>query len=154
MANGNSSVTVDTGEWTYIDRFGTGHQVTNAETFNIYVTDGTEVSYYIPTGESVATDDGYTLHFRPETDTADSSNGYRAIAPLTDAGQGSAFYGLRGELCIECPVSGIIQRWKPATITPSDSDYQAAGTIAAVFEDQFGNRMTWASGMNVGQAGA
>jgi len=153
-----STVTIDTNEWQYIDRFGIGHYVTNAQTFSMTVVDGgtTTVEYSIPVAQSMTTTDGYTLTFRPEAEMASGTGGsaHRTLGFFTDAGQGSAFYQppTRGELVCECPVSGAIQRWKPRTITPSDADYGSAGTIAAVFEDQFGNVMTIAAGTTVGQA--
>jgi len=150
-----STVTIDTDEWKYVDRFGIGHVVTNAQTFTLTITDGgaTTVEYNIPLAQSVTTTDGLTLRFRPETENASaaSGNGFRKIGFLTDAGQGSNFHNLRGELCVECPVSGVVQRWRIALLNPSDADYGAAGTIAGTFEDQFGNRMSF-TGVTVGQA--
>lgn len=154
----SSTITIDTNEWTYIDRFGIGHQVTNAQTFTLTVTDGgaTTVEYNIPLEQSITTTDGYKITFRPECENASGTggSGFRKLGFFTDAGQGAAFRQppMTGELVCECPVSGVIQRWKPVTITPSDADYGSAGTIAAVFEDQFGNRMTIAAGTTVGQA--
>ena len=155
----SSTVTIDTGEWNYIDRFGIGHVVTNAQTFTLTVTDGgaSTVEYNIPLAQSVITTDGYTLTFRPECENASGTGGsaFRTIGYLTDAGQGSDFHNQRGELCIECPVSGVIQRWRVAKINPSDSDFGAAGTITMTLEDQFGNVMVMpatGSGITVGQA--
>lgn len=146
----SSTVTIDTDEWEYIDSFGIGHVVTNAQTFTLTVTDGgvADVRYNVPTGQNVTTTDGLNIVFRPETDVR---NAHREIGPTTDAGQGSDFDGLRGELVVECPKSGRIQRWRVAKLNPSDADYGAAGTIGATFEDQFGNRMV-ISGITVGQA--
>ena len=156
MASGTSAVNIDSGEWYYVDSLGIEHAVTASggaglDQFNMYVNDGAAVTYYIPTAQKLTTTDGYTLYFRPEAVT-DINNSAGLIGPTTDAGQGSAFHNLRGLMCIECPVTGRIQRWRPATVTPSDSDYGSAGTIAAVWEDQFGNRMSWKSGMTVGAA--
>ena len=154
----SSTVTIDTNEWTYIDAFGIGHTVTDAQTFTLTVTDGgaAAVEYNIPLAQSVTTTDGLLVTFRPECENASGTGGsaFRTLGLFTDAGQGSAFYQppTRGELVCECPKSGIIQRWKPVSITPSDADYGSAGTIAAVFEDQFGHRMTIAAGTTVGQA--
>lgn len=149
----SSTVTIDTGEWVYPDSFGVTHTVTNGQTFTLTVTDGgaSTVEYNIPLAQSVTTTDGYTLTFRPEASSSNSGSGFRTIGYLTDAGQGSNFYSIRGELCIECPVSGRIQRWTVAKINPSDSDYGSAGTIGATLEDQFGNVWTF-SGVTVGQA--
>ena len=154
----SSTVTLDSNEWAYVDAFGIGHYVTNGQTFTLTVTDGgaSTVEYNIPLAQAITTTDGYRITFRPEAENASGTGGsaFRTLGFFTDAGQGSAFYQppMRGELVCECPVSGIIQRWKPVTITPSDSDYGSAGTIAAVFEDQFGHVMTIAAGTTVGQA--
>ena len=153
MASGDSIVTVDTGEWAYVDRFGDAHPVTNGETFNMYVTDGAAVTYHFPVDESVATDDGLTIVFASEAQT-DINNETKKIGVFTDANNGNAHYSLRGHMAIKCPVSGVVQLWEPQTITPSDVDYASAGTIAATWKDQFGNTMSWVAGMNVGQAGA
>lgn len=154
MANGNSAVTVDTDEWVYVDVTGVEHKVTNAETFNIYVTDGAAPNYYIPTGESVVTDDGYTINFRPRVGADQLPNLISPLADAIPATTGFIHPVISGEIDIECPVTGIVQNWRVASLTPSDADYQAAGSIAATFEDQFGNTMSWVAGMDVGQAGA
>jgi hypothetical protein len=159
MATVNSTVTIDTGEWNYIDSTGIGHQVTNGQTFQLRIDDNgaADVRYYFAVGQTpITTTDGYTLTFRPLTENATNGTGngnaYRMIAPLTDAGQGSNFYSLRGQLSVQCSSNGVVQNWVPATLAPSDADYGAAGTIGGVFEDQFGNRMTIAAGTTVGQA--
>lgn len=148
----DSTITVDTGEWEYVDVYGIGHFVADGETFTMTVTDGgaSTVSYNIPVAQSITTTDGYTLYFRPEVDGGNVAN---TIGYLTDAAQGTDLYNVRGELPIECPVSGIIQRWKVATIAPSDADFGSAGTLDISLEDQFGNTMSF-SGVTVGQAGA
>lgn len=156
----NSTVTVDTGEWQYVDVTGITHAVTNGQTFQLRIDDnGTaDVQYYLAIDQTpMTTTDGYVLQFRPETENASgtSGNGYRKIATLTDAGQGSNFYGLRGEICIECPVSHVVQRWSIAKMNPSNADYNAAGTITMTLEDQFGHVMVvpaTGAGVTVGQA--
>jgi len=160
LATVNSTVTIDTGEWNYIDSTGIGHQVTNAQTFQLRIDDNstTDVRYYLAVNQTpITTTDGYKLTFRPRTQQGQAigtggGNAYRMVGQFTDAGQGSNFYSLRGEFSIECPTTGVVQHWVPATINPSDADYGSAGTIGATFEDQFGNRMTIASGTTVGQA--
>jgi len=151
-----STVTIDTGEWVYLDKNGTAHTVTNGQTFSLTVTDGgaSAVEYAVPDAQSVTTTDGYTLHFRPRV-TASTTDQHSRIHFLTDAGQGSDFYNIGGEISIECPVTGIIQHWRIAKINPSDADYGAAGTITMTLEDQFGNVMVMpatGSGITVGQA--
>jgi len=141
----NSTVTIDTGEWVYVDRFGSPHTVTDAQTFTLTVTDGgaSTVEYNIPLAQEVTTTDGYTLVFRPETTISQVNNAgsFHTIGYLTDAGQGSVFHDRRGELCIACPVSHTVQRWRIAKITPSDADFASAGTVTMTLEDQFGNVM-------------
>lgn len=155
----SSTVTLDQNEWVYLDSFGVEHTVTNAQTFTLTVTDGgaAAVEYNIPLAQSVTTTDGYTITFRPECENASGTagSGFRKIGFLTDAGQGADFYGVRGELCVECPVSGRIQRWSIAKIKPSDADFGSAGTITMTLEDQFGSVMVMpatGNGITVGQA--
>lgn len=160
MGTVTSVVTVDTGEWLYVDVTGITHAVTNAQTFNLTIDDNsaTDVQYYLlPNQTPITTTDGYVLTFRPENDgSSGTSVGLaRKVAPLTDAGQGSDFYKIRGEFCIECPVTGVVQRWKIGKINPSNSDYNAAGTITMTLEDQFGNIMVMpatGAGITVAQA--
>lgn len=149
-----STVTIDTGEWVYIDKFGSEHVVTNAQTFSLTVTDNgaADVTYNIPEAQTVTTTDGLLLTFRPEFD---QNNTARLIRVLTDAGQGSNFEGLEGEIVIECPKSGDKQRWRIAKMNPSDADFGSAGTISMTLEDQFGNVMVMpatGAGITVGQA--
>ena len=150
MATVTSAVTIDTGEWLYIDVSGITHTVTNAQTFNLTIDDNgaADVQYYLLVDQTpITTTDGYVITFRPEAGNK--------VAPITDAGQGSNFYSLRGELCIECPVSGVVQRWTVAKINPSNADFNAAGTITMTLEDQFGNVMVMpftGSGITVAQA--
>jgi len=148
-----STITIDSGEWTYIDSSGIGHSVTDSQTFSMTVVDGgvSNVTYSIPVAQSVNTDDGYVIDILPN---ADRNNTHRSIGVYTDAGEGSAFIQppSAGEIKMRCSVDGVIQIWKVSSITPSDADYASAGTIAMEFEDQFGNMMSIASGTNVGQA--
>ncbi len=156
MADATSTITVDTNEWIYVDSTGVQHIVTNAETFTMLVSDDGEadVQYNFVVGQTVATDDGYVLTFQPRAALSQAGGGGvpNQIAVLTDAGQGSAFLSLRGELDISCSVNGVVQHWIPSSLTPSDADFASAGTIAATWEDQFGNKMSWAAGMTVGGA--
>lgn len=150
----DSTVTVDTGEWIYVDSSGVGHTVTNAQTFTLSITDGgvSAVEYNIPVAQSMTTTDGLTLNFRPETD---ANNNFHTIHFLTDAGEGSDFFSLGGELVMEDPQSGTVQRWRVAKMNPSNADFNAAGTITMTLEDQFGHQMVvpaTGSGLTVGQA--
>lgn len=149
MGTVSSTVTIDTGEWLYVDVTGITHAVTNAQTFTLTIDDNgaADVQYYLTDNQTpVTTTDGYTLTFRP--------NGGK-IAPLTDAGQGSDFYSRRGELVIECSSNGVPQIWRVAKIKPSDADFGSAGTITMTLEDQFGNVMVMpatGSGITVAKA--
>lgn len=150
-----STLTIDTGEWIYLDSSGTPHTVTNGQTFSMTVVDGgvAAVEYAIPsTGQSVTTTDGLTLHIRS---VVSGDNVAKTIHYLTDAGQGSAFHNRSGEFVIEDPTNGTKQIWHVAIITPSDADFASAGTITMTLEDQFGNVMVMpatGSGIDVGQA--
>ena len=164
MATVNSTMTFDTDEWTYVDAFGIGHKVTNAQTFELRIDDNgaADVQYYFANGQTpVTTTDGYKLTIRPRTELGSivgtsGGNAYRKIAPITDAGEGSNFYSLRGELSIECPLSGIVQHWVVEKLNPSDADFSSAGTITGTFRDQRGNVMVMpfpaATAITVGQA--
>lgn len=152
-----STVTLDTGEFVYIDRTGIGHTVTNAQTFTLTVTDGgvSAVEYSIPVAQSVTTTDGYTIDIRPN---ANQNNAHRSIHFLTDAGQGSNFQDppINGEFVMTLQNGNPVEQiWKIAKINPSDADYGSAGTITMTLEDQFGNRMVLpatGAGITVGQA--
>ena len=73
MASGTATFTIDTGEWVYVDSNNVQHTVTDAETFDIAVTDtSTTVVKWLPSAnQSVTTTDGYILEFE-----ADPNHGY------------------------------------------------------------------------------
>lgn len=158
MAEVTSVVTVDTNEWLYPDVYGVTHVVTNAQTFNLTIENtASNIKWQIlADGQKVTTTDGYTLRFRPLADGKNSAHQLMIMA-LADS---TTSYNLGGELRIECPVTGIIQVWKPAKIRISNVDMNAAGTIgptgyASIWEDQFGNTMTipaTGAGLTVAQA--
>ena len=99
MAVVTSTVTIDTGEWQYIDVTGIGHFVNNGQTFSLTVNDvsATVVEYAIPTAQSITTTDGLTLRFRPEKGMASGTAGNEAfyMANFTDASQGTDLYSRR-----------------------------------------------------------
>lgn len=146
MAVVTSSLTFTAGQFRYIDVFGIEHTVVTSQTLNLVITDNsaTDVHYNI-TGSCTLTD-GRKLESRSMASNAtnglSNGNGPRTVASLTDAGQGSPFYSLRGEFFFVCPESGTVQRWVPAQITPSDTDFGSSGTITMILEDQFGHRMS------------
>ncbi len=148
MAAVASTLTFTAGQWKYIDVFGVEHIVTTSQTLSLSIDDNstTDVQYSFKTGQSVTLTDGRKLEVRARAENATNGtgngNGNRTIATLTDAGQGSAFYGLRGEFHIVCPESGTRQDWLVAQMTPSDADFGSAGTITMILEDQFGHRMS------------
>lgn len=142
-----STLTFTAGQFRYIDTFGVEHTVTTSQTLSMTVLDNgvADVHYSFATGQSVTLTDGRTLYVRPHAHqgtVGSNSNGNRTVAPLTDAGQGSPFYGLRGEFVFVCPESGVEQRWSVAQMTPSDADFGSSGTITMILEDQFGHRMS------------
>ena len=163
MATVTSVVTIDTGEWVYPDVYGVGHTVTNAQTFNLTIENtASNIKWQIlPTGvaQTVTTTDGYTLTFRGSADGKNSAYQLMVMA-LADS---TLSYNVAGELRIECPVSGIVQVWKPAQFYTSNVDMNAAGVLGGntaltqcLFEDQFGNTMRMPAGLvagiTVGQA--
>lgn len=159
MATVTSTVTIDTGEWVYPDVYGITHTVTNAETFSFTIENTASNIKWQVLAEApslhateVATTDGYKLRFRPLTDGNNSAHQLMIMA-LADA---TETYRLAGELRIQCPVSGIIQIWKPINVTISNVDMNAAGTLtSSTWEDQFGNVMKFpatGSGITIGQA--
>lgn len=166
MATVTSVVTVDTTgtgfattEWRYPDVYGVTHNVTNGETFSITIENTASNIKWQVLAEApslntteVSTTDGYKLRFRPLTDGSNVAHQLMIMA-LADA---ATSYRLAGELRIECPVSGIIQIWKPIDITISNVDMNAAGTLtSSTWEDQYGNVMKLpfsGSGITVGQA--
>jgi len=132
-------ITIDTGEWAYPDSTGTTHLVTDAQTFSFELTDGgvASVSYKIPVDQSVTTTDGYTIYFRPRGDVAGNSI---YLGFFADANDGTSTHNNRGEIDIECPVSGVIQHWRVDTITIDDVDAPTAFTLKCT--DQFDNTFT------------
>jgi hypothetical protein len=159
MADGTSEITVDTGEWWYVDSTGIRHHVTNGETFNMTVSDdgADDVQYNIPVAQTVATDDGYVVTFRPQTASAGSSALFLQIETLSDTIPSQGFQQYRGGISGEIPMSistdNVIQIWRVTKLTPSDTDNAGGSpTIACEFEDQFGNTMLWKAGMTVGVA--
>ena len=153
MAAVTSEVTVDTGEWTYVDRYGVEHAVTNGETFNLEIADTSEtvVKYHIAPAQTVATDDGYVVTFRPHTNVGNVHSKVETMADAVTSYEGYPMV-LGGEFPMSISVDDTIQIWKIATLAPSNVDFDGAGTIAATFEDQFGNTMSWVAGMTVAQA--
>lgn len=137
--------TIDTGEWAYPDKFGDIHQVTNAQTFTVELTDGgaSAVLYQPNINQSVTTTDGYTLVFRPlaENSSATAGNALRSFGPTADAQDATKVYNLAGEIGIACPKSGDVQYWKSADMTVDNVDAPTA--VSGTFEDQFGNTFTW-----------
>jgi len=148
MADKNYKVTLDTGEWIYPDKNGTPHTVTDGQTFNFTVEDdgASTVKHTLEAGQSVTTTDGYTLEImKPMQGIANALY----IGFLTDTAQNTVKYNVGGELWVRCPVTGIVQIWKPAKFDEDDAD--TTTTYEATFEDQFGNSFVWNSnGVTVG----
>lgn len=137
--------TIDTGEWKAPDRFGITHEVTNAQTFTMELTDGgaSAVLYQTDQAQSVTTTDGHRIHIFAATENASATAGStrRSWGPTADAQDGVTVYGLRGEFNTRCPLSHIVQNWTASKINVDDIDTPTA--ITATFEDQFGNSFTW-----------
>lgn len=160
MATVTSEVTVDTGEWVYIDSVGMPHTVKNGEKFSITIENTASAIKWNVLAEApslhtteVATDDGYKLRFRPSATAGNVAHDLSIMA----LGDTTMSRDVPGEWRIECPVTGRIQIWKFAQFYTSNVDMNAAGTIGAntaltqcLLEDQFGNTMRMPSGLVAG----
>lgn len=133
------TATIDAGEWIYVDSTGIQHTVTTAETFTFTLTDGgaTAVTYNPIVGQSVATDDGYVLTFKPMVNGSNTALTTSAMADTSDAVNQ---HNPGGEWPIECSVNGVVQNWKIAELTVDNVDAPTAIT-RLVLQDQFGNEM-------------
>ncbi len=153
MGDVTSEVTITTGEWIYVDRFGIGHDATGGFSLNISDDGASDVQYSIAvdTGPLV-TSDGYKIVFQPRVSHNNVANQIETLIDTPIPTNGFIYPGINGEIDCKCPVSGVVQHWRVASIKPSDTDFGSAGTIAATFEDQFGNTMSWVAGMSVDQA--
>ena len=141
------TVTIDTNEWLYPDKFGVTHAVTNAQTFTFELTDGgaSAVTYQQDHATSVTTTDGLRINMRPQATMSQVNNigTIRTWGPTADAQDATAIRNLSGEFACECPCSGDIQYWKSSSMTVDNVD--APTEITATFEDQFGNTFSWTS---------
>jgi hypothetical protein len=132
------TVTIDTGEWKYIDSVGVGHFVTNAQTFTMELTDtSATVVTLCPNGGTLTCTDGTKITIHKH---ADGSNQSRNLHTFTDAEQNTVVRNKRGEIVISSSATGTKQYWRIASIKLDDSD---APTLISSFrlEDQFGNVM-------------
>jgi hypothetical protein len=131
----------------YVDTFGIEHTVSTSQTISMSIDDNStsDVQYSFKTSLTMTLTDGRILRFRPSTAGVQGTGGNdnRTIGKLTDAGQGTVFYGLAGEWYVECPESRTLQIWKVAKVDTSDADFGAAGTLRVTLEDQFGHVMNW-----------
>jgi len=134
------TVTIDTGEWIYLDASGSPHTVTDGQTFTFELTDNseTDVQYYIDQDQSITTTDGLVITFRPEVD---QNNTARYIGSMADANDAALVHTPSGEIVCEDPTSGVVQRWTVASTTIDDVDTPTELTTLTL-EDQFGNIMS------------
>jgi len=149
MAAVASVLTFTASQFKYIDSTGIEHTVNTSQTITLSIDDNstTDVRYSFKTSLTMTTTDGLLVRFRPSV-SAFPGNENRTVGPLTDAGQGSAFLSVPGEFRTNDPTSGTEQIWRVARITPSDSDFGAAGTITMILEDQFGHAMSIPFGLS------
>jgi len=135
--------TIDTGEWLYPDSTGVTHEVTNAQTFTMELTDNgaTDVQYAVDNAQNVTTTDGLNIEFRPESRSSGNNNTQRFFGPLADTDDATTIHSFKGELVCEDPQSGTIQRFKPDTWQVDDVD--SPTSITASFTDQFARSFTW-----------
>jgi hypothetical protein len=162
MATVKSEVTIDANgttshEWDYIDAYGVSHMIKDTETFYLTIDDGgaSSVRYAIVAPDSAGTKcmtgagymetyDKEAVRFRPECATESSGLTTRNGVDLADTSDGAAIANINWVIPMSCTASAdVVQYWKVVTITMSNVDVNAAGTITAfVLEDQFGNRMS------------
>ena len=132
------TVTIDTGEWVYLDSSGTKHVVTNAETFTMELTDtSATVVTLCPDGGTLSCTDGTKITIHKH---ADQNKQSRNLHTFTDAEENTVVRNKRGEFVISSSATGTKQYWRIATIKLDDSD---APTVISNLrlEDQFGNVM-------------
>ena len=116
MANGTATITIDTGEWVFVDKNGIEHTVTNGQTFDLESTDTGDGAIYTPTAnQSVTTTDGYNITFR--RDSAPHSR-------LTIAGDTAVTNDLKtlGDIVISFDGTGETSRWKCRSFDANDAD--------------------------------
>ena len=130
------TVTIDTGQWVYIDKGGLPHTVTNGETFTMTLTAiGDGATYSPDAGQSVACTDGTKLFF--DTDAKHSH-----LRPLADA---ASLTQQLGELVIFDPVTNERTAWKCTALDMDTANAPAKFTTASF--EQVGNNahtFTWA----------
>ena len=154
MATVTSVVTVDTNEWVYPGVDGITHTVTNGQTFNLTIENTvSNIKWEVLEGETLATDDGYTLTFRPLKDQ-DNTAHVTFVGATADSTMSTT---VPGELRMSCSDTEIVQIWKWAQFYTTNVDMNAAGTLGAntaatqcVLEDQFGHTMTLPAGLVAG----
>ena len=132
------TVTIDTGEWIYIDKNGIPHTVTNAETFTLTLTDGgaAAVDLEVIGDNSMTTTDGGVLRFRRQTDQANTA---RDAGFFADANDGATTHNNRGEIVMSFN-DDVEQVWRIAKIQMNNVDAPTAISDLRL-EDQFGNVM-------------
>ncbi len=161
MATVKSEVTIDANgttshEWDYIDANGVSHMIKDTETFYLTIDDGgaSSVRYAIvapaSAGTSCMTGAGYmetydkeAVRFRPECTTELNGVSLRNAVDLADTSDGAAINNVSWVIPMSCTASAdVVQYWNVKTITMSNVDVNAAGTITVLkMEDQFGNVM-------------
>ena len=143
MASGTGTVTIDTNEWVYVDRMGIEHTVTDGETFTFSSTDNstTSVVWKLDPGQSVATDDGYTLYM----DNTDKNHFFLEFADTDNTNAATNV----GEWVILDPQTGQRDVWVCTSATVDDVD--APSTIAAKFEakDDPMRTFEWAASVDI-----
>ena len=154
MATVTSVVTIDTDEWKYPGVDGITHTVTDTETFNLTIEDtASNIKWEVLEGETLATDDGYTLTFIANRDANNTSYKLNVDA-IADATLSTT---LPGELRMRCSDTEIEQIWKFAQFYATKVAGDAAGVLGGsttitqcVCEDQFGHTMTLPAGLVAG----
>ncbi len=131
-ANGNATLTIDTGEWTYPDKDGMStHVVTNGQTLVFDLTAaGTGTNYRMLDGKTITCTDGTNL-------TVDADPAFTWFHGVTDATK-----NLRGGALRVHENDGTITDWE-LDITVDNVDEPTAITAKATAKDGRNRTFTW-----------
>ena len=116
MANGTITVTIDTGEWVYLDGQGISHTVTNGQTFTLASTDTGDGAIYRPNaGQKVSCTDGTSVVFHGYDNTRN------VVVPAGDDAVTNSNKSL-GEWVLSSTADGKPETWKCTGLDVDDAD--------------------------------
>lgn len=147
MAAVASTLTFTAGQFRYIEVDGTEHTVTTSQTLSLSIDDNssTDVRYSFKSGQTATTTDGVQVEVCARAEqgqVGSNSNVNRTLGVFADTQDGTTMLSVPGEFIMVGPYSKHRTHWRVAQITPSNVDYNAAGTITMILEDVFGHRMS------------